>query len=214
MHRHGALLAAAAAAAAVAIGAAACGGSSSAAAPAASSAAPAPSSAAPAPSTPVAAVRLHLPAQLFGLNKNTGRAARQLAHDWRHGFSLGSPLVRSPKAALYGALHGGTPSAIVFVGKWSRAGARKVASAAVEKVTARAGLVYMSNGSRGVHSFPAGPHGGAMACGHGILHDRKALACVWTDKLTIGGVVYFSRAASSLSDAASKTNQFQSAVEA
>ena len=197
--------------AAVAIGAAACGGSSSA-APAVS-AAPAPSSAALAASTPVAVVRLHLPAQLFGLNKNTGRAAKQLSQDWRKGISLGSSLVRSPKAAIYGALYGGTPYVIVFAAKWSSAGARQVASAAVEKRAAREALVYVSSGSTGVQSFPAGPHGGALACGHGI-HGHKGLVCVWADKLTVGGVVYIFRAASSLSDAASKTNQAQSAVEA
>jgi hypothetical protein len=60
--------------------------------------------------------------------------------------------------------------------------------------------------------FPAGPHGGVLYCGHHI-NGEPVIACGWTDKLSGGAVVYLKGSASSLSDAASKTNQLRSAVE-
>jgi hypothetical protein len=80
------------------------------------------------------------------------------------------------------------------------------------KGMAAAGVV--NAGSTDVRSFPAGPGGEALECGHVTRGGGQGLVCGWADKLTFGVVVYTSGAASSLSDAASKTNQVRSAIGA
>ena len=110
--------------AAMAIGAAACGGSSSGGLSASSAA----SSLAAADSSPPAAGGLHLPAQLFGLNKNTGPAAKQLARGLRSLSTAMSSLARSPQAALYGT--DSTPVVVVIAAKFTKAGARQLAAVA------------------------------------------------------------------------------------
>jgi hypothetical protein len=89
------------AAAVVAIGAAACAGGRSTAAPTSSTAAPT-SSAAAAGSPTTAGGGPHFPAQLFGLNKNTGRAGKQVAREVSSELSYARSILHSPKAALYG----------------------------------------------------------------------------------------------------------------
>src|SRR5262245_29783395 len=190
-------------AAVVTIGAAACGGSSN--------SAPAASSAAPAASTPAAAASgLQLPDQLFGLNKNTGPEAAQVTSAISRQFSALSSIARSHQAAVYGTA--GTPDVVVFAAKWSSAFAHRAASAAVDKDAAAGGTA--GAGSTDARSFPAGPHGGALRCGHTTRGGQNALLCAWADKSTFGLVLYVSGSASTLSDAAAKTNQVRSAIGA
>jgi hypothetical protein len=185
--------------AAVVIGAAACGGSSS--------PAPAASSAAPAASSPAAA-GLHLPGQLFGLSKNTSPGAEQVTRAISSQFSALSSIARSHQAALYGTEGG--PALLVIAARLSSAAAHRAASAAFDKRAAAGGTA--GAGSTDARPFPAGPHGGALKCGHAARGGQRALLCVWADKWTFGGVIYALGSASSLSDAASKTNQVRSAV--
>lgn len=189
-------------AAAVAIAAAACGGSSS--------PAPAASSAAPAASTPAAASGLRLPDQLLGLSKNTGPEAKQVTDAISRQFSALSSIARSHQSAVYGTA--GTPDVVVFAARWSSAFAHRAASAAVDRDAAAGGTA--GAGSTDARSFPAGPRGGALSCGHTTRGGQQALLCAWADKLTFGLVLYVSGSASSLSDAAEKTNQVRSAIGA
>jgi hypothetical protein len=150
-------------AAAVAIGAAACGGSSS--------AAPAASSAAPAASSATAAGGLHLPGQLLGLSKNTSPEAKQVTRPISSRFSALSSMVGSYQVALYGTEGG--HAILVEAARWSRAWEHRAASAAFDKRAAAGGTA--GGGSTDARSFPAGPPGGALKCGHVTRGGQRAL---------------------------------------
>jgi hypothetical protein len=62
-----------------------------------------------------------------------------------------------------------------------------------------------------LRSFPAGPHGGVLYCGHET--GSGVIGCGWAGKVRGGAVYYIRGSASSLSDAASKTNQVRAAIE-
>jgi hypothetical protein len=88
--------------------------------------------------------------------------------------------------------------------------ARRITTAAAEKIAAEGGLLTL--GSTDGQPFPAGPHGGALYCGHSTRGGTKAFVCAWADKVTFGAVVYIYGSASSLGEAASKTNQVRSVI--
>jgi hypothetical protein len=102
---------------------------------------------------------------------------------------------------------------VVFGARFYGAAARAAESlpAAFDKAFA-AGLARPT-GSTDLRSFPAGPHGGALYCGHGTLNGMPGITCGWAEKAREGFVLYLRGSASSLSHAASKTNQIRSAVE-
>ena len=188
-------------AAAVAIGAAACGGSSS--------PAPAAGSPAAAVSNPAAGGVPHFPGQLFGLNKNTSQTAHALGRVFASVFALAPTKFRGAQSAVYGSLSG--PAVVLFAASWSGAAAHKATSAAVDRATAIGGV--KGGGSTDPQSFPAGPHGGSLECGHVNRNGQSARVCVWADKMTYGGAIYILGPTSSLSGAASKTNQARSMIE-
>lgn len=66
-------------------------------------------------------------------------------------------------------------------------------------------------GAKDLRPFPAGSHGGALYCTQ-ASSSGPLIACVWADKAGTGEVRYF-KVASSLSDAASKTNQMRAVIE-
>jgi hypothetical protein len=66
-------------------------------------------------------------------------------------------------------------------------------------------------GGKGLQSFPAGSHGGALYCAH-QSNGGPVIGCVWADKSGTGEARYL-KVASSLSDAASKTNQIRAVIE-
>ena len=183
----------------VAIGAGACGGSG-------------PTTAASSPAT--AGSGLHFPAHLLGLNKNTSPKAQALNRALTSVFAGEQSDFRGPQAVIYGDFTGSgaarSPSDWMYGATLSSAAARS-AGPAFDKAFA-AGFAK-STGITNLQAFPAGPHGGALDCGHGTIHGVTAFACGWADKVTVGGVLYFGGSASSLSDAASKTNQVRSTVE-
>jgi hypothetical protein len=188
----------------MAIGAGACSTGS---APAASSSAPAASS-----SAPTAGGLRPLPSHLFGLSINTGPAARKIADRFRRiadqfTARLAHQGFRSPQAALYGRVGSG-PAFVVYGARLTTQGANPAPDLAL------AGLFVQAAGitTKG-RFFPAGPHGGALLCGHGIQSGVPRFVCGWADKVTAGQVLYVSGAASSLSDAAAKTNQVRALIE-
>jgi hypothetical protein len=147
-----------------------------------------------------AASSLHFPAQLLGHNKNTSQTAHALGRVLTSVFALSPSKIRNSQAAIYGDLSG--PTVVVFAARWSSAAASSAASAAFDKSLAVGGA--KGGGSTDAHSFPAGPHGGALECGHATRSGVQAIVCVWADKVTYGGMIYTAGSASSLSDAASK----------
>jgi len=76
----------------------------------------------------------------------------------------------------------------------------------------RNGLV--ANGYADAASFPAGPKGGAPACGSATSHGSTLIRCTWVDDTTAGVVLYANGSASGLADTtAARTNQARAAVE-
>lgn len=62
--------------------------------------------------------------------------------------------------------------------------------------------------------FPPGHNGGALVCGwQRTGPPAPATHCYWFDWRTIGQTIYYGGFASSLADAAAKTNQIRTAVE-
>jgi hypothetical protein len=187
-------------AAVVVIGAAACGSSS----PPTSAGSPA---AAASPAT--AAGGLHFPARLFGLSKNTGPAARAVIRSFVSLLAPYRSAFRSSQEAVYGNVSG-PPTIMVFVATLTSAGARRAAVPAFDK---KAAVASVKGASGAAQPFPAGPHGGALECGQRTRSGARSIVCGWTDKVTYGGVFYFGGSASSLSQAAAKTNQVRSVIE-
>jgi hypothetical protein len=173
-------------------------------APAATSPAPAPSSAA----LTVSNLR-HLPSQLLGLSENTspnGRAftqgvASSLSSNGATAFTSGT------QTALYGS---NGPTFLVWASSWTSAGA----SNTVAMGYAQAAKLMSSSVSKDAQSFPAGPHGGGLFCGHVNLRGGgTAIECWWVDQRTTGIVVNYAGFASSPDDAASKTTQIRAVIE-
>ena len=180
----------------VAIGAAACRSSS-------------PPTAAPSPAT--AASGLHFPAQLLGLNKNTSSVAQAATRAFTSALAADRNNVRPPQGAFYGGISG--PAIVVFGARYSGAAAQAVQSVPTAFDMGFAEGLARSTGSTDLRSFPAGPHGGALYCGDGTLNGVTGITCGWAEKVREGFVLYLRGSASSLSDAASKTNQVRAAIE-
>jgi hypothetical protein len=160
-------------------------------------------------SSPAAAASSpHLPAQLLGLSKNTGSQARSLGRALSAVFATFSSVYRGPQAAVYGDIRG--PTIVVLTAGWSSKAAHRAASAAFDKRSALG--AFAGTGRTDAHSFPAGPRGGALYCGHVTRTGTPLLVCWWADKVSSGGVIYFLGSASSVSAAAAKTNQVRSAI--
>ncbi|HEY3033074.1 MAG TPA: hypothetical protein VGJ54_00240 [Streptosporangiaceae bacterium] len=154
---------------------------------------------------------VHLPAQLLGLSKNTSPQVQAQVRTIRK--VLGNThVLRNPQIAYYGRLSKG-PVVQVFAARWSSGAlAQGMGSAAGGRAFAKG--IAKSTGSTDLHAFPAGPNGGVVECGHLASLSGKQMFCAWADKKTAGGVTYIRGAASSLSDAASKTNQIRAAIGA
>jgi hypothetical protein len=187
----------------VAIGAGACRSSSP------PTAAPTPPTAAPRP--PTAATSLHFPAQLLGLSKNTSSVAQAAIRVFTSALAAGRNNVRPPQAAVYGGVSG--PAIVVFGARFYGAAAQAAQSVPAAFDMGFAAGLAGSTGSTDQRSFPAGPHGGALYCGDGTLNGVTGIACGWIEKVREGFVLYLRGSASSLSDAASKTNQVRAAIE-
>jgi hypothetical protein len=180
----------------VAIGAGACRSSS----PPAAASSPA-----------AAASSLHFPAQLLGLNQNTSSVAQAATRAFTSALAADRNNVRSPQSAFYSGTSG---LAMVVVGaRLSGAAARAAESVPAAFDMAFAAALARSTGSTDLRSFPAGPHGGALYCGDGTPSGVPGITCGWAEKVREGFVLYLRGSASSLRDAASKTNQIRAAVE-
>jgi hypothetical protein len=187
----------------VAMAAGACDGSSP---PKAASSPPTPAS-----SPSAAGSRLHFPAQLLGLHKNSSPAIQGAIRALTAKLATDRNNLRSPQGAFYGGTSG--PAMVVYGALFTGAAARAAKSVSASFDQGFAKGFAKSTGSSDLRSFPAGPHGGALYCGHQTRNSVPAITCAWADKMRAGAVIYFREAASSLSDAASKMNQVRAAIE-
>jgi hypothetical protein len=155
----------------------------------------------------------HLPGQLFGLNMSTGRTTQEFIRTVTTGLDGQRSLFRSAQGAAYGP--GGlgpssSPGIVLFEAMLATAAAQG-ANPALDKRLA--GYFVRITGITKMRSFPAGPLGGALYCGHGIQSGVPGIVCGWADKVRAGEVVYFNGVASSLSDAAAKSSQVRALIE-
>jgi hypothetical protein len=186
-----------------AIGAGACRSSSE------PTAAPSPATAASRSAT--AASGLHFPAQLLGLNKNTSSVAQAATRTFTSALAAGRNNVHPPQGAVYGGISG--PAIVVFGARFYGAAAQAAQAVPAAFDMGFAAGLARSTGSTDLRSFPAGPHGGALYCGHGTVNGVTGITCGWIEKVREGFVLYLRGSASSLSHAASKTNQIRAAIE-
>jgi hypothetical protein len=147
---------------------------------------------------------IHFPATLFGLGHNTSPGARQVARQFTHGLAM-MPIFTHTQAAVYGA---GPTSPLVVV-------AISGLSASVQKYGGRTSAAGMRRrllmmGVTDARRFPAG-RGAQQTCGRLTRNGTTLLLCVRYAKKAVGMAMYLNGSASSLSDAASKTNQAVSA---
>lgn len=140
--------------------------------------------------------------------RNTGPEADRVIHKITTATVAERRAVRDVQAAVYG--HTGGPAIVVKGARWSSPAIHAEESDPVSFDKGYARGVATSSGATDLRSFPAGPLGGALYCGHGRSGE---IVCGWTEKVRLGSVDYFYGAAPSLSDAASKTNQIRAAIE-
>jgi hypothetical protein len=170
-------------AAIAAMAAGACGGSSS------------PPKAASSPSA--AGSRVHFPAQLLGLHKNGSPAIQGAIRALTAKLATDRNNLRSPQGAFYGGTS--SPAMLVYGALFTGAAARAAESVSAGFDQGFAKGFAKSTGSTDMRSFPAGPRGGALYCGHQTHNGVTAITCAWADKVRAGAVIYLRGAASSLS---------------
>jgi hypothetical protein len=149
---------------------------------------------------------IHFPATLFGLHRNTSADAQKVAHSFTQVLAMMGMFTHS-QAALYGS----NPTGHLFIVGVAEltAAAKKYGGKTSASSVRRAFLVQ---GSQDAQTFPAGAPGTVLGCGHVTRAGTTETLCVRYDKKTLGMAVYLNGSASSLSDAASKTNQAISAI--
>jgi len=155
---------------------------------------------------------LHFPAQLFGLSKDTSSDARGFTRQFTSALATHRDIVRRPQGAVYGTVSSNQPFILVSGFSLSSAATPSAESDPASDKSYAESIPRWIN-STSVQSFPAGPHGGALYCGHLTLDSVSSFICGWAEKVRGGMVVYGAGSASSLSDAASKTNQVRAAIE-
>ena len=149
---------------------------------------------------------IHFPATLFGLHRNNSADAQKIAHSFTQVLAMMGMFTHS-QAALYGS----NPADHLFIVGVAEltAAAKKYGGKASASSVRRAFLVQ---GSQDARTFPADAPGAVLGCGHVTRAGTTETLCVRYDKKTLGMTVYLNGSASSLSDAASKTNQAMSAI--
>jgi len=147
------------------------------------------------------------PSSLLGLARDTSPDAQQAAGQVTSGLGVFQGLIVHPGAAVYGT--GPDQGVMILTGDWSDAAK---ADGLISNVSAGAIDGLKSQGVTDATSFPAGPRGGSLACGHKFIGSQPIVTCAWADGKMFGVTFYFGFA-SALSDAAADTIQVRSAVE-
>jgi hypothetical protein len=147
---------------------------------------------------------IHFPAALFGLAHNTSAPAQQLARQLTRELAL-MGMFAHPQAAVYGT---SPASRLLVVAITELSASAKKYGGKASATGLRRGFLVM--GITDAQRFSAGK-GVKQACGHLTRSGTTIILCMTYGKKTVGMAMYFNEAASSLSDAASKTNQAISA---
>jgi hypothetical protein len=149
---------------------------------------------------------IHFPATLFGFHHDTGTEAQKVDRSVARMFAM-MGMFTHPHVALYGSMTSGDLFIVGVSGL--TAAARKYGAKPSAASIHRAFLVQ---GSQDGRSFPAGAPGAVLGCGHMTRGGVSGILCIRYGKKIIGVVTYFNGSASSLNDAAAKTNQAISAI--
>jgi hypothetical protein len=147
------------------------------------------------------------PSTLLGLARDTSPDAQQVAGQVSSGLGVLQGIIVDPGAAAYD--NTSNQAVLILTAQWSDAAK---AAGLISNPSAGAIDGLKSQGVTDAILFPAGPHGGSLACGHQTFDGQPSITCAWTDAKMFGVAFYFG-VASSLSDAAAKTIQVRSAVE-
>jgi hypothetical protein len=144
---------------------------------------------------------LTLPSKLLGLSKATSASATHLAATLKHDESSGgNGRLKNVVAGVYGS----TVAKGIAVAGGGICGTCSAKSPSVVRG------ILTSDGYLDAKSFPGGPKGGTVACGS---KTTGLIRCTWVDNSAAGDILYGGGFASSLSDAAAKTNQIRAAIE-
>jgi hypothetical protein len=147
---------------------------------------------------------ISLPSTLLGLHKATSSSADRLANDLVRAESKNSHgRLSGIKAGVYGA-----PQA-----EWVAVAGGGICGTCTAKSASALESSLRSSGYSNVASFPAGPNGGALACGEKAAGSTTLLHCTWVDGKTAGDTLLAGGAALDPVDAAAKTNEIRAAVE-
>lgn len=140
---------------------------------------------------------LTLPGTLLGLSKNTSPPAVAVDRAFLSQVVSGAQgKLLHPVVGAYGS----PPGTRFVVAGGGTCGTCTPKSAAL--------LRLYSTLLPGARLFPSGRNGGILVCAQSSL-----IFCWWSDDMTGGLVAYYGGSASSLTDAAAKTNQIRAAVE-
>lgn len=148
--------------------------------------------------------KLVLPARLLGLPKATSASARHLADQLKTAEESGTG---GKLADVVVGVYGSPTSAWFAVTGGGICGTCSANSASTQRHDLAAA------GYSDATSFPAGPKGGVLTCGSRTSQGSTVLRCTWVDGQTAGNMLLAAGAASSLADAAAKTNQVRAATE-
>jgi hypothetical protein len=147
---------------------------------------------------------LVLPRTLLGLPKNTSSAAQHVADTLKNREMQGaSGKLKGVVAAVYGS----PTSHLVTVSGGGLCGTCMPDSASQLKSD------LVAQGYPDATLFPAGPKGGAMACGTHSTLTASAIRCAWVDNDTAGDILYVGGSAKGLDDAAAQSLTVRSVVE-
>ena len=148
--------------------------------------------------------RLVLPGTLLGLPKNTSSAARHAAETLKNREVQGdSGKLKGVVAAVYGSPTG---HLVALTGGG-------LCGTCMPDPASQLKSDLIAQGYPDARLFPAGPKGGAMACGTHSTLVASAIRCSWVDNDTAGDVLYLGGSAKGLDDAAAQTLTVRSVVE-
>jgi hypothetical protein len=148
--------------------------------------------------------KLVLPATLLGLPKVTSAGARHLASELKAAEESGTG---GKVADVQVGVYGSPTSAWFAVTGGGICGTCSAKSASIQRHDLAAA------GYPDAALFPAGPKGGVLTCGSRASQGSTVFRCSWVDGQTAGNLLFAGGSATSLGDAAAKTNQVRAATE-
>jgi hypothetical protein len=148
--------------------------------------------------------KITLPGTLVNLQKNTSGGATHLASALMQAEVTSSHgRLKDVKAGVYGS-----PNAA-----WLAIAGGGICGTCFAKSASALEAGLTNSGYTNVGPYPAGPKGGSLVCGEKAVGAKTLLHCAWIDHSTAGDILFAGGAASSLADAAAKSNQVRAAVE-